>query len=112
MVSPGGVAKLLMTPRANWWPVDKVILAYFGVTTALELAFWPRLPDPWTLLAVHLAGALLIVMAASYPGSSIARIFRYWYPLPYVFYCYKEMSVLIPALGRPDFDAALARLDL
>lgn len=98
--------------RANWWPVDKVILTYFGATAALELAFWSRLPDPWTLLTPHLAGALLIAMAASYQCNAISRIFRHWYPLPYVFYCYKEMSILIPALGRPDFDAALARLDL
>ncbi len=104
--------------RADWWPIDKVILAYFGATTVLELAYWSRLPNPWELLIVHLAGALLIVAAVAGPryywrGSewSISHVFRHWYPVFYVFYCYKEMSILIPALRSTDADAALAKLD-
>jgi membrane-associated phospholipid phosphatase len=107
------MADLLRMARADWWPIDKVILAYFCATTAVELAYWSRLPNPWELLIVHLAGAMLIVLAA------VARprrrgsvwVFRHWYPVFYVFYCYKEMSILIPALRSTDADAALARLD-
>jgi len=105
------MAHLLNAARAEWWPVDKVILAYLAAATLLELICWSRLPDPWFLLMVHLAGAAALALLALYPANSLARIFHYWYPLPYVFYSYKEMSILIPALRATDADAALARLD-
>ena len=95
----------------NWWPVDKVILAYFGAATLVELVYWQRLPDPWPMLIAHLAGALLIALAAAYPRNRVLGLFHYWYPLPYVFSCYKEMGTLIPVLRTGDADAALARLD-
>jgi len=97
--------------RANWWPIDKVILAYFGATAALELVYWSRLPNPWELLLVHIAGALLMTLAAFYPGNAISHVFHHWYSVFYVFYCYKEMSILIPALRSTDADADLAKLD-
>jgi membrane-associated phospholipid phosphatase len=95
----------------NWWPVDKVILAYLGAMLATELAFWSRLPEPGVLLLVHLAGIALIFLAVAFPANVVAQIFHYWYPLPYVFYCYREMSILIRALRAGDADATLARLD-
>lgn len=97
--------------RLDWWPVDRVMLAYFAAATLLELVGWPSLPDPGLLLLAHLAGAALLWLAMAHPASRLARIFHHWYPLFYVFACYKEMSILIPALHRPDLDAALAGLD-
>jgi membrane-associated phospholipid phosphatase len=102
---------MLTMKRPDWWPIDKVILAYFAFTTALELIYWSRLPDPSEMLLVHLTGALLIVLTVYYPASSISFVFHHWYPVFYVFYCYKEMSILIPALRSTDADAALAQLD-
>src|SRR5262252_967438 len=97
--------------RPDWWPVDKVMLAWFLAMTLLEFACWSRLSDPGILLIGHFIGAALIVLAACYPANRVANIFRYWYPLPYVFFSYKEMSLLIPATGRPSVDQALAHLD-
>jgi membrane-associated phospholipid phosphatase len=106
------MADLLRMQRADWWPVDKVILAYAGAAVALELIYWSSLPGPLEMLLVHLTGAILIAVAALYPRNVFSHVFHHWYPVFYVFYCYKEMSILIPALGRTDADAALARLDL
>src|ERR1035437_1610071 len=39
------------------------------------------------------------------------RLFRFWYPLPYVGACYKEMALFIPVIRGSDADQALARLD-
>jgi hypothetical protein len=94
-----------------WWPADKVILTYFALMTALEVIFWNRLPDAPAMIAAHVAGAILIALTAWYPRNSILIFVHHWYPLPYVFYSYKEMSILIPALRSGDADAALARLD-
>ncbi len=97
--------------RTDWWPVDKIMLAWFGAVVVAELTCWSRLEDPGTLLLAHLSGGALIALAAYYPGSRAANVFRHWYPLPYVFFSYKEMSLLIPALARGSVDQALARLD-
>ncbi len=105
------MADVLGMVRGDWWPIDKVILAYFGATTAVELAYWSRLPNSWELLIVHLAGAVLIGLSVYCSPNSISHVFRHWYPVFYVFYCYKEMSILIPALRSTDADAALAQLD-
>jgi membrane-associated phospholipid phosphatase len=97
--------------KADWWPVDKVVLTYVGAVTMLELFYWSRLPNPWERLITHLAAILIVALIASHPANGLARIVHYWYPLPYVSYCYKEMGTLIPALGRPSADAALAHID-
>src|SRR5437660_1016232 len=107
MVSPAALADVLNMARAGWWQVDKVFIAYLGAMTALELIFWRNLPDPWLLLLAHLGALLLIGRTAR----SAENAFHYWYPLPYVFACYKEMSILIPALRSTSADIALARLD-
>jgi membrane-associated phospholipid phosphatase len=62
------------------------------------------------ILALHVAGAVLIVVEAKHPNPT-SWVFRHWYPLPYVGYCYKEMALLIPALRRTDADQWLADLD-
>jgi membrane-associated phospholipid phosphatase len=105
------MAKLLNMGGADWWPVDKVMLAYLGAVTVIELSYWSSIPSPWVRLVTHLAAMLLVILVARFPASRLAQTIHYWYPLPYVSYCYKEMGMLIPAIGRPDADAALAHLD-
>jgi membrane-associated phospholipid phosphatase len=97
--------------KTDWWPVDKVVIAYLGAVITLELFYWSRLPNPWERLISHLAGILIVVLVAYYPANRVSRMVHFWYPLPYVSYCYKEMGSLIPALGRPSADAALAHID-
>jgi membrane-associated phospholipid phosphatase len=96
---------------AGFWPVDKVFLSYFGALTLLELIYWRQLASPFELVSVHAAGMLLIAVLALLPANPILNFVHYWYPLPFVFYSYKEMSIIIPALRAWDADAALARLD-
>lgn len=96
---------------AEWWPVDKVILSYLGVTGLLVIFFFRRIPQAWGLLAFHIAGALLIWLAAAKPHGRASWIFHNWYPLAYVGICYREMSVLIRVIRGTDFDRELARLD-
>jgi membrane-associated phospholipid phosphatase len=98
--------------KADWWPVDKIVLTYFSWVTILELFYWSRLPNPGERLITHLAAVVIVALVAHYPANRAAQLIHYWYPLPYVSYCYKEMGTLIPSLGRPEADAALARIDL
>lgn len=98
--------------QLDWWPVDKLILAYFAAAAALEIAWWRQLPDAGLLVGLHVAASLLVLVAMRFPGSRASQVFRFWYPLPYVAACYKEMSLLIPVVRGRDYDPLMARLDL
>jgi membrane-associated phospholipid phosphatase len=104
-----------MTTGTRFWPVDKVILGYFLVTGLVVLGWWNSLPDAWSLLALHIGGAALIVYEVKRPNRT-SWLFRNWYPLPYVGYFYREMALLIPAVRHADIagkvsDRWLANLD-
>ncbi len=100
-----------LTAEARFWPVDRLMLGYLAATGALIVAFWNRVPGAGWLAAAHLAGAAAIVIAAR-SGGRASDLFRFWYPLPYVAACYREMAVLIPALRGSDVDRTLAEWDL
>jgi membrane-associated phospholipid phosphatase len=82
-----------------------------ALTGALIAGFWNRVPDAGFLFVVHVACAVVVVAAVKRPGR-VSRFFRHWYPLLYVSICYREMSILIPAIRGTDADAQLAALDL
>jgi membrane-associated phospholipid phosphatase len=98
-----------------FWPVDKVILPYFAFTTAILIWSWRALPQAPQLFAVHAAATGLLIFEIKLPNRT-SWVFRNWYPLLYVAFCYKEMATLIPAVwnfsaGHADADAWLASLD-
>jgi membrane-associated phospholipid phosphatase len=99
-----------LKPAERFWAVDKIILAYFALMGALLVVYWSNVPGAAELLVLHVAGAALIVLAVKRPGRA-SRLFRHWYPLLYVASCYREMSILIPAIRRTDADQRLAKLD-
>jgi len=100
---------------SRWWPVDLLILGYLSVMGLFILAYRVRIPRAGWLLALHAAGFLLVALAARSDRlrpAGLICVFRHWYPLPYVAACYREMSILVPAIRGTDLDAQLARLDL
>jgi membrane-associated phospholipid phosphatase len=102
----------MLTKRAvrQLWAVDRVLIAYYGAMGVAIACLWSRLPAaPW-LLAWHAVAILLIVFASRH-DSRASFVFRHWYPLPYVAWCFREMTMLIPALRIADRDAELARID-
>ena len=109
MVQGGRLAQLLTTDR-RLWPVDKLILAYFGFAIVLILGWWSAIPDAAGLLALHLLGAALLLYEILRPNRT-SWAFRHWYPLIYVACCYKEMALFIPAVRHADADQWLANLD-
>ncbi len=103
------MAEVLKEDR-RFWAVDKLILAYCAFTSVVVLGWWNQIPDAAALFAVHLAGVALLVFEVKRPNRT-SWLFRNWYPLPYVGFCYKEMALLIPAVRRTDADQWLANLD-
>jgi len=114
------LAQVLSAPRASaspcsqadrgFWPVDKVVLPYYGAVAIAVLVFWNRLTDPAILLAWHVGAILIALFAIRSPGR-FGCLFHHWYPLPYVAWCFHEMAVLMPSLRGWHADAALARID-
>src|SRR5262245_42756422 len=89
----------------EWWPVDKVILT-FTAAASLLICFWfAAIPEALWLLAIHAAAIGMFFRFRS----NLA--FHCWYPLPYVASCYKEMSILIPAVRGVGYDAWASQLD-
>jgi membrane-associated phospholipid phosphatase len=95
----------------TWWPVDKVIAGYLGLTGLLILLWWRDIPSALVLILLHAAALALLWVEVKRPHVG-SFAFRHWYPLPYVALCYKEMSILIPPVRGRDFDRELAALDL
>jgi membrane-associated phospholipid phosphatase len=101
----------------GFWQVDWVITGYLAAIGLLIAAFYPRVPYAGWLLAAHAAAVGLIAWASRMqPEAGTARyhfavIFRYWYPLPFVAACYKEMAILIPPTRGIALDAQVAALD-
>ena len=100
----------ILSPPDRFWVVDKVVLSYLALTGALIVIYWNQVPTAGFWVAVHIACAVLVVAAVKLPGR-VSRVFRHWYPLLYVSICYREMSILIPAIRRDDADLWLAHLD-
>ena len=101
----------ILTPSAErFWAVDKVVLAYLALTGALIVGFWNCVPAAGLWFAVHVICAAVVVAAVKRPGR-VSRVFRHWYPLLYVSICYREISILIPAIRGTDADAELEHLD-
>jgi hypothetical protein len=103
------LAEVLKQDR-RFWAVDKIVLAYFAAAVLFLAIFWTQIPEAAELLAFHVAGAGVILMATRTPGR-VSWYFRHWYPLPFVAACYREMAVLIPAVWNSSADGRLADLD-
>jgi membrane-associated phospholipid phosphatase len=101
--------------RPGFWPVDKVIFAYFVFTCSIEIIWFREIPGAAWLLGLHVAGIAAIVLAARATEETrpipVIWAFRHWYPLLAVACCYREMSMIIPAIQPFRADQMLADLD-
>jgi membrane-associated phospholipid phosphatase len=104
------VKQLKQPPERGLWPVDWVVLPYYAIVAVVILLFRHSLPGAWWLLLLHVVAILAATWAIGHP-SHTAWVFRHWYPLPYVAWCYREMAALVPAIRGKEMDAGLARLD-
>jgi membrane-associated phospholipid phosphatase len=93
-----------------FWPVDKVVLAYFAFTTVLLLGWWRQIPDAWFYMTWHLIAVAVLIVQVKRPNRT-SWVFRNWYMLFYVASCYKEMALYIQAVRRTTADRWLADLD-
>ena len=95
-------------------PVDALIVAFALFLTVVNAVLAPRI-TPWLWLAginiIVGGGIILLARPASQTKSSFVRIVYDWYPAPLIFFSFKEIYVIIQALGRPDLDNVLITID-
>jgi len=90
--------------------VDKVVLAYSTLSTALLVGWWSEIPNAGFHVAWHLVAIALLIYQVKRPNRT-TWVFRNWYVLFYVASCYREMALYIPAVRRTAADQWLADLD-
>src|SRR5450432_3834305 len=100
-----------MKTDTRFWAIDKLVLTYLAFTTVLILGWWSKIQYAPTLFTLHVIGVSLALFEIKRPTPT-SWIFRNWYALPYVAYCYKEMALIIPGVRQTDSDQWLADLDL
>jgi membrane-associated phospholipid phosphatase len=100
----------VLKPSTRLWPVDWLILSYFGLMVVMLAVWWDRLPNAPGLLAWHILGSALLLIEIKFPNPT-SWIFRNWYPIIYVASCYKEMANVFPLARGKVFDGALAAFD-
>jgi membrane-associated phospholipid phosphatase len=94
----------------SFWPVDKLVLAYFAFMAALMLLWWGSVPHAGLLLLWHIAGSVLLIYQIKRPNPT-TWVFRNWYPVIYVASSYKEMADFLPLARHVLYDQQLADLD-
>jgi membrane-associated phospholipid phosphatase len=96
--------------REQLWPVDKLILSYYGGAVIFLAALWRSIPEaPW-FIAFHLAAAGVLLYQIRFPNRT-SWLFRNWYPVVYVAVCFREMDFLVPAVNHTVRDQWLADID-
>lgn len=101
-------------------PIDKTVIAYIAIITALILIFSYRIPIWPQLIAAHAAAILTVTLIAKWARNSsrradykfqLSRLIRGWYVVALIPATYKELSYLIPLIHPRDFDVELAMID-
>ena len=94
---------------------DAVVFGYLGILTVLVAVFRP--PGSAIFLASHVGAAgliLVIVRAHARIGGRFWSLARYWYVVPVILACFRELHYLVPAVHPFDdlvWDARLAAVD-
>ncbi|MBV8732277.1 MAG: phosphatase PAP2 family protein [Acidobacteriia bacterium] len=92
------------------WPVDKLILGYYCCAVVVIAIWWRSLAAGPAFVAFHVLAAALLVFEIQFPNPT-SWLFRNWYPVFYVAFCFREMDDLVPALHPTSKDRWLADVD-
>ena len=92
-------------------PVDALVIAFALLLSVLEFYFVP-FATASLLAAENIALGVGIVAFSAYRAHhpSIAWLHD-WYPVPVIYFTFKEIYVIIQSMHRPDIDSTLIGLD-
>jgi membrane-associated phospholipid phosphatase len=87
------------------------MLSYLLAISLLIAVFAQKIEHAGLLLLAHGTAGLLIIAYAFLPSLPGSLFFRLVYPIPYVFACYRVMSLAIRSIREARFDAMLTAWD-
>ena len=94
--------------------VDLLIIVFAAAISVTLLAFTARGTEAYLVVAINLIASLGVV-ALSYALSrrphKFLQVIRDWYPVPTIFFMFKEVHVVLQSLGRSDWDGLLIAAD-
>ncbi|MBI5216848.1 MAG: phosphatase PAP2 family protein [Ignavibacteriae bacterium] len=92
-------------------PVDALVIFFAIFLSVLDVFFVPFETASW-LIAANIVASIVIVAFSSYRAHhpSISWLHD-WYPVPIIFFTFKEIHVIIQSIARPDIDVALIEID-
>ncbi len=94
--------------------VDFVVVVFAGLLSIVNLVFINRI-DNWSIhITLNVLTALFVIVIAYFdkykPGIWITQI-HYWYPVPLIFLCFKELYFMVKPIHGVDYDQILINID-
>ncbi len=107
-----------MTKRLAWWrqlaPVDALIIIFL-CSLGIYIVFRSGTIPEWPYVIIaNIAGSSVIVFLARIardPQRKFLRVIHDWYPVPVIFFVFKEIYFVIQGLGLKDWDQFLIECD-
>jgi membrane-associated phospholipid phosphatase len=94
---------------AGSWPIDRLLLAYLAVDSAVVVARIGHRPAGWWLLAAHALAIVLIMLLTRNALGRAGRIVRELYPLILLLGLYAELDVINSGGGAAMHDLVVQR---
>ncbi len=102
------------SPLAPFAPVDALVITFLLLVGVGAAAGGALIRDWVYLLPVNLAAIALIALLAiraQEERNGISRFVHTWYPIPGIFFMFKEVYILIQSMGLTDWDTFLIACD-
>ncbi|MBI5021239.1 MAG: phosphatase PAP2 family protein [Ignavibacteriales bacterium] len=98
----------------NLKPVDALFIIFSQILSILGCIFFPGTITNVSILIINIAVTVLILFLSKISVSNrfkIARFIHDWYPVPGIFFIFKEVHYTIMATGGKEWDRFLINID-
>lgn len=93
-------------------PVDVLIIVFTHILSLTSIIFCTRVSVP--LIVINILVGISIVVVSRYHTSRRSNVVQKiydWYPIPMIFFIFKEVHIIIQSLVRSDWDNSFIDID-
>ena len=94
--------------------VDLIVIVFGLILSAINLVYYARI-DNWIIHIVLNSSVGIGIWIISYLDKKIKNILleqiHYWYPVPLIFLCFKELYFMVKPIHGIDYDQVLINID-
>ncbi len=95
-------------------PTDALIIVFINCLSILSIFFFFGSSASNLIVVINLVVTMFILtlsLSIKDDKRKLLRIIHEWYPIPMIFFIFKEVHVIIQSLGRDDWDSLLIYID-